>query len=69
MSEKTVAHELEELRQLAGRIFSAVGDVGPPVADDLSWSSEGIYWDVASIHARHWPEDKAAQLIAEWRAA
>lgn len=69
MSEKTVAHELTEFRQLACKIFAAIGAVGPPVVDDLSWSAEGIYWDVASIHARHWPEDKAAQLIADWRAA
>jgi hypothetical protein len=68
MSEKTVADDLGELRELACRVFAAIGDVGPPAEANFGWTPEGIYWDTASVYARFWPEDKAAQLIADWRA-
>jgi hypothetical protein len=67
MPNQNVAHEIEELRQLACRIFTEVSNGAQP-PDSTDWSTEGIYWDVASVHARHWPADRAAELLATWRA-
>ena len=66
MSPETLHDDLGELRQLASRIFQTISDGAKP-PDTTDWTCEGIYWDIANRFARHWPDEKAAEMLAAWR--
>lgn len=66
MSKSSVQDGLGELRVLADRVFTALGETGY-VPSAAEFGNEVVYWGVAYTYSRIWPRDKAAQLLAAWR--
>jgi hypothetical protein len=68
VSNPILQDEPDELRELADRIFTTITGNGEVPDTANPWSDDDdIYWTVASVHSRIWPDDKAGQMIAQWR--
>jgi hypothetical protein len=67
VSNPRVQDELDELRELADRIYTQVENTGE--VPDSSLFGDEIYWEVAYTHARVWPDDLAARMLSYWDSA